>query len=162
MKKYRRPYKDIIKEHSGKLITHNNFFEIAKAYPFGINKLGAEKVVRDPVATENGHLICVGELPEGSFIDILHGDNESLVNAAHEVKEDGTKDIAIQNRNFDLFFSCISRALFLEDSFKDELNAVYTPNVPLLGALSIGEIANNKKDYLEFYNKTSVLACFKK
>jgi hypothetical protein len=31
------------------------------------------------------------------------------------------------------------------------------PGVPWIGACSIGEIANNRKDYLEFYNKTSVV-----
>jgi hypothetical protein len=32
--------------------------------------------------------------------------------------------------------------------------------LPFFGILSLGEIANNKTDYLEFYNKTSVVACF--
>ena len=155
-------YKEIVDSHSGKNISDANFFDIAKAYPFGINKLGAEKVVRDPIATEYGHLICVGELPEGTFIDVLHGNKKSLIRASHDASVLSSKDIPLEDRNFDLFFDCISRVLFLEDDFENELNAVNTKNVPLLGALSIGEIANNKKDYLEFYNKTAVLASFRK
>ena len=155
-------YKEIVESHSGKTIAPDNFFDIAKAYPFGINKLGAEKVVRDPIATEYGHLICVGELPEGSFIDILNGDKDSLIRASHDASIRSAQEIPNKERNFDLFFDCISRVLFLEDDFDRELQSVNTEGVLLIGALSIGEIANNKKDYLEFYNKTSVLASFRK
>lgn len=57
----------------------------------------------------------------------------------------------------ELLIDCISRALFLEDEFDREIEAVYQENVPLIGALSMGEIANNGKDYLELYNKTCVV-----
>ncbi|MEL6845597.1 MAG: FIST C-terminal domain-containing protein, partial [Bacteroidota bacterium] len=56
-----------------------------------------------------------------------------------------------------LFIDCISRVLFLEDQFYRELEAVYDSETPLLGALTLGEIANFGKDFLEFYNKTAVL-----
>ena len=61
---------------------------------------------------------------------------------------------------FHMFIDCISRVLFLEKDFEKELAAVYDPKYPLFGALTIGEIANNKHDYLEFYNKTSVVGSF--
>ncbi|HBH48736.1 MAG TPA: histidine kinase [Bacteroidales bacterium] len=154
-------YKEIVDEHSGKTLTKKNFFDISKAYPFGINKLNAEKVVRDPIAEENGNLVCVGELPEGSFIDVLHGNKESLIAAAGEAAKRSKTAHQNTKRTFDLFFDCISRVLFLEDDFTEELEAVRTDKLPLYGALSIGEIANNKKDYLEFYNKTAVLASFR-
>jgi hypothetical protein len=47
--------------------------------------------------------------------------------------------------------------LFLEKNFAYELEAVHDGQMPLIGALTLGEIANNGKDYLEFYNKTSVV-----
>ena len=52
---------------------------------------------------------------------------------------------------------CISRALFLGDDFIDEIKAVSEANTPMIGALSLGEIANNGREYLEFYNKTCVV-----
>lgn len=155
-------YKEIIDEHSGKSITKENFFSIAKAYPFGINKLGAEKVVRDPLTVNNNDLICVGEMPEGAFIDVLNGNDKTLINAAKKASELSASEIEGETIAFRLLFDCISRVLFLEDSFSEELNAINSDSTPMIGALSIGEIANNKKDYLEFYNKTAVVASFKK
>ncbi len=43
------------------------------------------------------------------------------------------------------------------NDFSKELAVVSTPDRPLIGALTLGEIANSGKDYLEFYNKTSVV-----
>jgi len=57
-----------------------------------------------------------------------------------------------------LFIDCISRVLFLGDNFQEEINAILQYNQNLVGALSLGEIANTSKEYLEFYNKTSVVA----
>ncbi len=153
-------YKSIVDEHSGKDLNEKNFFSIAKAYPFGIHKLGAEKVVRDPFFCKSGELHTVGELPTGTFFDILHGKKDTIINAGTSIR----KQISHSNDTvlFEIFFDCISRVLFLEDDFTKELEAVNDDNTPLFGALSIGEIANNKKDYLEFYNKTAVLARLKK
>jgi len=60
----------------------------------------------------------------------------------------------------ELFIDCISRVLFLDDSFPLELQAVHERQLPLIGALTIGEIANSGKDYLDFYNKTAVVGMF--
>ena len=53
---------------------------------------------------------------------------------------------------------CISRVLFLEGDFDLEMKAARIPDLPMVGVLSIGEIANSGQDYLEFYNKTAVVA----
>jgi hypothetical protein len=152
-------YRDVVEKHSGQIFNKTNFFDIAKGYPFGISKLNAEKVVRDPFALgANNSLVCVGEVFEESFVDILTGDCDSLVNAAHQalsIANDAFKSKS--NKKTVLFIDCISRVLFLGNNFVKELNAVYMEGVPLIGALTIGEIANNGKDYLEFYNKTSVV-----
>jgi len=52
--------------------------------------------------------------------------------------------------------------LFLDQDFNQELENVhrFVNDVPFFGVLSLGEIANNGNDYLEFYNKTAVVACF--
>jgi hypothetical protein len=152
-------YKEVVEKHSGKRFTENNFFDIAKGYPFGLSKIGAEKIVRDPLSIDtNEYMICVGEVPQDVFIHILNGNTETLVNAAKKALtlavESFTPGVA-QKATF--FIDCISRVLFLDNEFSKELHAVYNESVPLIGALTLGEIANNGKDYLEFYNKTAVI-----
>jgi len=153
-------YRDVVEAHSGLYFTESNFFDIAKSYPFGINKLGAEKIVRDPVKVgPKDSLICVGEVPQESYIHILTGNVDSLVHAAQTALLRSEKSFRGQDGpKTALFIDCISRVLFLEDMFMQELDAVHCSTLPLIGALTIGEIANSGSDYLEFYNKTSVVA----
>ncbi|MEM7034743.1 MAG: FIST N-terminal domain-containing protein [Chloroflexota bacterium] len=152
-------YRRVVEAASGKHFTNDNFFDIAKGYPFGINKINAEKVVRDPIMVgEGGQLICVGEVPEESYVDILQGNTTSLVEAARKALQLGQDTFEGTDTNqFNLFIDCISRVLFLEDDFQQELEAVYRQDTMLVGALTLGEIANNGRDYLEFYNKTAVI-----
>ena len=56
-----------------------------------------------------------------------------------------------------LLIDCISRGLFLGEGFIREIEAVRAGNTPLIGALTLGEIANDGKDYMELYNKTCVV-----
>ncbi|MBN1406466.1 MAG: FIST C-terminal domain-containing protein [Calditrichaceae bacterium] len=151
-------YRGIVEDHSRLKLNRNNFFDIAKSYPFGIAKLGAETIVRDPFqAGEDNSLICIGEVPEGSFLDILTGDNSSLIAAARNALITAKESCNNTGDKTILFMDCISRVLYLEDDFKDELNAIDIENIPMIGALTIGEIANSGRDYLEFYNKTAVI-----
>lgn len=152
-------YKEVVEKASGQTFTDENFFEIAKGYPFGINKMGEEKVVRDPIlVNEDQHLICVGEVPTDSYVDILKGDVASLVNAAKKAKELGLESFSGKTApQTSLLIDCISRVLFMEDKFIEEIEAVQDDQTSLIGALTLGEIANTGKDYLEFYNKTAVI-----
>jgi hypothetical protein len=152
-------YRQVVEAESGRSFTATNFFEIAKGYPFGINRLGAEKIVRDPIQKEDdGSLVCVGEVPAGTFVDILAGTTESLVDAACQALHRSLTAIgpALESR-LTIFVDCISRVLFLQDEFGRELDAVHTEEIPLIGALTMGEIANSGQEYLEFYNKTAVV-----
>lgn len=152
-------YKNVVDQFSKSKISKFNFFEIAKQFPFGISRLETEKIVRDPFSVgENNSLICVGEVPEGVFVDILKGNSGTLINAAKKAYLLAEQNSHFKtDKKFVLFMDCISRVLFLEDKFEKEIDAVYNSKYPLFGALTIGEIANNRKDYLEFYNKTAVI-----
>jgi hypothetical protein len=152
-------YQGVVEQASGKLFNDGNFFELAKAHPFGINRLGEEQIVRDPILVDDqGGLICVGEVPVESYVDILFGSTDSLIyaagNALHLAEE---AYVGNPEQTVTLFIDCISRVLFLEEDFRLELAAVARENRTMIGALTLGEIANSGKDYLEFYNKTSVV-----
>ncbi len=151
-------YREVVEKISARVFSADNFFEIAKGYPFGINKLDAEKIVRDPIMqNEDGSLVCVGEIPAESFVDILSGATPSLVDAARNALTLAKTALGKTTPQTTLFIDCISRVLFLQDEFSHELAAVYDDQIPLLGALTLGEIANSGQDYLEFYNKTAVI-----
>lgn len=149
-------YRELVEPHSGLTFTEDNFFDIAKCYPFGINKLDSEVVVRDPLMVgPDGGLVCVGEVPGGSFVRLLSGSPDSLIAAAGRARELAEEASGGSGRAA-FFIDCISRVLYLGDRIQDEL-ANAAGDRPLFGALTLGEIANSGKDYLEFYNKTSVL-----
>ncbi len=153
-------YRELVEAHSGRSFDDTPFFDLAKGYPFGINRLGAEVVVRDPLMVDDAQgLVCVGEVPTGSFVKLLHGTADSLIAAAGRATElaKASAPFNTESHHTALFIDCISRVLFLGDRMEQELAAAAAGR-PLFGALTLGEIANSGRDYLEFYNKTAVLA----
>jgi hypothetical protein len=152
-------YRRAVETHADVSFEKMEFFDIAKAYPFGIAKLQTEWIVRDPfMKGDDDSLICVGEVREGGYVDILNGDIESLIQAAKTAYMKGMRAYqGPDNQCMTFFVDCISRVLFLQDRFAEELAAVNNGPYPLVGMCSIGEIANNSHDYLEFYNKTAVV-----
>lgn len=151
-------YKEIVEAHSDQKFTDDNFFDIAKAYPFGLARLDGEHIVRDPLMVEGkGSLVCVGEVNTGEHVDILNGNTPSLLAAAGDARKiaDDYLDGAPQIR---IFMDCISRVLFLDNEFETEIAAVKHDDNLLLGICTIGEIANHGDEFVEFYNKTSVVA----
>ncbi|HRH79426.1 MAG TPA: FIST N-terminal domain-containing protein [Thiobacillaceae bacterium] len=151
-------YREIVESHTSQRFTGDNFFSIAKAYPLGIAKLGTEVIVRDPIMADGGKLVCVGEVPTGAFVHVLNGNRDTLVAAAGQARSNAVASMDGRRPEMELFVDCISRVLFLENEFGLEMEAARLPGLPMVGVLSIGEIANSGQDYLEFYNKTSVVA----
>jgi hypothetical protein len=149
-----------VEAHRGEPIPEDRFFETAGGYPLGIARMENERIVRDILRpTEQGGLRCVGEAPEGVFVDVLRGDAASLIEAASHARDRARAAFpGTEIGTMDLFMDCISRVLFLGDRFSGELAAVREPGRPLIGACTIGEIANSGVDFLEFFNKTAVVA----
>ncbi len=159
-------YKEVIDQDNSTPIAKDNFFDIAKAYPFGIFKEDSEDIVRDPIAVdENGALVCVGEVPENTVLYILKGEKNALISSAKKAAEDtisgDTPEIAQT-----LIVDCISRTLFLEDDFSEELKVVSeafnktNQSIDPQGILTLGEISSYGEGYLEFFNKTIVIGTF--
>ncbi len=157
-------YKEIVENDCNKEINEDNFFSIAKAYPFGIVKENSECVVRDPIATnEKGELICVGEVLNNTVLDILHGKEKNLISSATEAAKLTTEKA--ENPTVGIIIDCISRVLFLEENFQQELNTIIqelkgkNDQMIISGALTLGEISSYN-GYLEFFNKTIVVGLF--
>ncbi|MBO0612147.1 MAG: hypothetical protein RL122_1433 [Pseudomonadota bacterium] len=151
-------YQEVVEADSGQRFNDTNFFDLAKAYPFGLDRLKGEVVVRDPLLRDGNNLVCVGEVPANHIIYILKGEAASLLAASTTCARHATR--AQTPPMLGLLFDCISRTLFLQARFAEEIGNIrqHLPtNVPLIGVLSLGEIADAGHTCLEFFNKTIVL-----
>ena len=152
-------YRQLIERTVGKTLTKENFFSIAKGYPLGIYHPGMDYIVRDPITfTDDNALVCVGEVPAGSMLYILKGDSQSLIDHARKATREALKNTP--NAMHVLVVDCISRVLYLEDDFSQELDAVMSAlanqEPTPFGILTLGEIATFKTGRVEFFNKTFV------
>lgn len=160
-------YKETIEEHVSERIIEDNFFSVAKKFPFGLQKDYDEDIVRDPISVLNGtELLCVGEVPENVALNILKGSKSSLIDAAQSAVD---KSIEKSNGDFNkaIIIDCISRILFLEDDISKEMSVISESiklsqkDVTIKGALTLGEISSYGNGFLEFFNKTIVIGVFK-
>lgn len=153
-------YRDLVEKHTGHRVSRNDFYDIAQNYPFGIARLDGEHIVRDPYQVgADDSLLCIGEIANGAFLSILTAEKENLIEAAGKSLQRARQAFPEDKEGtLSFFVDCISRSIVLTDDFPKELNAVYRPELPLVGVCSVGEIANSGTEYLELYNKTSVLA----
>ncbi len=158
-------YRSIVEDHSGKTFTDTNFFDISKGYPFGIVREHTESVVRDPLSVnEQGQIICVGEVEENTFLDILQGKPETLISAASTAVRESLEKTSQPQKA--ILIDCISRVLFLEEEFEKELGAVTgplkeeNPEISIAGALTLGEISSFGQGLIQFFNKTMVVGLF--
>lgn len=152
-------YQEVVEAHSGKSFNDMPFYDLSKFYPFVLGRVGAEGVVRDPVnRNPDGSLLCVGDMPVNSLVDIVTGTPHSMIRAATKAAAAATEGFTgDRSEGATLLIECISRSLCLGDSLPRELEAVRIPGLPQFGVLTIGEIAGSGKNYLEFYNKTTVV-----
>lgn len=154
-------YHQFVSEDQNKNFEAHNFFESSKSYPFGIYRENEEDIVRDPISvTDQGGLVCVGEVPENALLHILKGDPTNLIGAAQKAAE----EVHRKNKDYKQVFlvDCISRVIFLEEDFSKELEAAQqglklTDKSALEGILSLGEVASLGDGSLIFYNKTILI-----
>ncbi|MEM9340589.1 MAG: FIST C-terminal domain-containing protein [Bacteroidota bacterium] len=157
-------YKEVVEASCQKKFKEDNFFDIAKGFPFGIYREGQEDIVRDPISVdESGALMCVGQVSQNTSLNILKGDKDNLVSCAKEAANqslnDGKSDVFVVD--------CISRILYLEEGFKEELDVINSvvrekdDRMELEGILSLGEISSGQDGFLELYNKTIVVSSFR-
>ena len=151
-------YCEVVGPLAGRKVTAENLFEIDKEYPLGILRLAGDHIVRQPIMMKEGCLICVGDVPASSHIDILQSREDKMTRAAAQAKERAQKNFPAQQEKLAaVVIDCISRWLYMGEGFQKELDIIQFDDTPVFGALSMGEIANNRQEYLEFYNLTTVV-----
>lgn len=157
-------YRQIVEADSGRSPGKDDFFSVSMGYPFGIMKEETEDIVRDPIAVRNGEeIICIGEIPENAVLNILKGNKRHLIEAAGRAADQCLEQCSVGEQFHCLVFDCISRVLYLEEAFSQELHAIQErvhaklPETDVAGVLSLGEISSYGEGYLELFNKTAVV-----
>lgn len=152
-------YRDVIKKMTQQTLTEEAFFTIAKHFPLGIISIDGELLVRDPIKSDGCYLECVGNVPVNSMVYLLKGDPDSMICTTGKTAQTLAKSGAA---NTLLLFDCISRALFMGDKITDELKAIQShfPDSCLVGAMSLGEIADTSNGAIRLLNKSTVIGSF--
>jgi hypothetical protein len=156
-------YKSLVEEITSSRFVGSNFFEISQNFPLGIVGINDDILVRDPIQTLNDELYCVGTVPVNSMIYILKGDPDRIISAAEMAGAHARKALVMQpinSVNLSLVFDCVSRALYLGEKFSCELAAIQRGvgnDRVIIGALSIGEIANTSRGTINLLNKSIVV-----
>ena len=138
---------------------NDSFPLVSRYFSLGINRLDDEKVVREAAFTdENGSLVFSMAMSENTLVDLLKSDPDLMIRAAQKAKDDALDCLSSQPKGTMIIFDCCCRKMFLGELFSEEIKAIKEPDIPMIGALTIGgEIANTGKNFLEYYNRTCVV-----
>lgn len=141
-------------------LTQENFYQYACHFPFGILRADDEVIVRIPVAlTEDGSLYCVGEVPANSTLVLLRAPSPVATTCVQEIKGQ-LQRLHEQAPSALLSFYCAGRRMHMGEGALSELQDLSESlgRVPLLGALSLGEIGSGLAwAYPCFHNATIVV-----
>lgn len=150
-------YRYVIENVEGLRLFKEDFFLFAKDHPFGILQEDTTVIVRDPISVnENNDIVLVADIPVGSKVYILKGDRDTLLSSSLQIAQECASKAT--DEYVPLLFDCISRAMFLEDRFEEELQNIQAKMKHTVeGALSIGEFASKRNGELVIHNKSTVL-----
>lgn len=135
-------YRDVIAAEYGIALTHENFYDYAVHFPFGL-VTAVDVLVRIPVAfNADGSLFCVGEVPPNSMLRLLKaaeaGDEACVTGLAQSLglPQAGGEPMPL------LTFYCAGRRMHLGEAAEREIAHLKALTAaPLVyGALSLGEI----------------------
>ena len=133
-------YCQAIEEETNDTFTNDNFFDIAKRYPLGIEDINNNLIVRATYSTDNSHLKCIGYIPINSMVYLLEGSVESLLAATEQAVTSIKPSTTLSST---MVFDCISRVSYMKEEFSKELQIIaqHSPTSTLFGVLSLGEVA---------------------
>jgi hypothetical protein len=159
-------YSDAVHRYSQEEIIEDNFAEFSMHYPLGIPQVTEMEhyIIRDPVSKgDDGSIACVGDVPVNSVVRVMHGNTESLLNAAKEAASEALRQIGKCKPAGILVFYCVSRFLLLKKAFIDEIEAIHKcigKDIPIFGCMTYGEIGSIQNGPLAFHNKSVTVCVF--
>ncbi|MBB5020773.1 FIST signal transduction protein [Desulfurispira natronophila] len=152
-------YREVVEMHSGMKLNRRDFIALSKNYPLTVSNHRSENVVRDPVVEYCNRVVCLGEIHEGSSLQVLHGDIDSLIDGANEAQQRALQRMNNPVNSFYFFSTCITRELVLGKSFERELEILSKEQL-VFGVTGIGVFACSLDRHLNYFNKSAVYSVF--
>lgn len=154
-------YGELVSREYGVALTAENFYQYGVHFPFGILQANGDIVLRIPVGlTEDGALLCVGEVPENSLLVVVRAPQADVNGCVSQLADDlYRQEGSVLGRNLLLFY-CAGRRMHLGLSARDELSALAarTEAACIGGALSIGEIGSLRRGGYPMFHNASLVA----
>jgi len=137
----------------------DRFAYAAMEHPLGFPNISGQFVIRDPLRVNDDDSIdFITEIPSQAVGYVMECSMEGLIDTARKAARAAI--LPGGKPTFMLLFDCISRAMLMGDRFDEEIRALCEtvgPDLPILGALTFGEIGSHDNVPL-FHNKTTVVA----
>ena len=153
-------YQEIIRDEYGIALTRDNFYQYAVHFPFGIVRANEEVVVRIPVAlTDDGALLCVGEVPENAMLVLLRAPDAAAAGCVGPLVHALAGAQGLEQGGQLLTFYCAGRRMHLGEDALPELAQLSHDSAAarMAGALSLGEIGSTHAwGYPMFHNAALV------
>ncbi|WP_159876611.1 FIST signal transduction protein [Aquitalea denitrificans] len=158
-------YQDIVKQQFGAELTRDNFYSFGVHFPLGIMLANQQVLIRIPVALEDdGSVFCVGEVPENAMLIMLQAPQspgtqcvDNLLGTLRQRHGD------ISNQPL-LTFYCAGRNMHFGPAALAEIRLLQANSqaLPLLGALTLGEIGSLQEwGYPLFHNASIICSLWK-
>jgi hypothetical protein len=126
----------------------------------GVYYLDSVHHARAPLSVEpDGSLLCAADVPQGSSVCILDGQQTSMAKAARAAAEEAKARLEGRPAAAVLLFDCVCRGIIFDKEFEQEMGAIRSvfPDVPIGGFLTYGEIARFRGGLEGWHNATAVI-----
>lgn len=168
-----RPAIKIYEDHFGE----ENIYELktttlaklAITYPLGMHIDGSDELlIRDPISVdEHGSITCAAEIPEGSEVRLMVGDEDTAINVARAAAASAVSQLERAEPKAVVIFNCIARSKLFGERRGEEISAIQEAvgsTTPLIGFYTYGEqaplsgeVRNLEKCNPAFHNETVVI-----
>ncbi|HDX8589739.1 TPA: FIST C-terminal domain-containing protein [Aeromonas dhakensis] len=145
-------YQSLVQQQFQQRLTPDQFYQYGVHLPLGLLRANGDVIVRIPVAvTDEGALLCVGEVPDHSILTLLKAPQSPTTHAielAEKLSRHGAPE------RLEIYY-CAGRQQHFGEQSTLELKTLFSHSGAheLVGALSLGEIGSLRPgEYPLFHN----------
>lgn len=145
-------YQSLVQQRFQQRLTPDQFYQYGVHLPLGLLRANGDVIVRIPVAvTDEGALLCVGEVPDHSILTLLKAPQSPTAHAielAEKLSRHGAPE------RLEIYY-CAGRQQHFGEQSTLELKTLFSHSGAheLVGALSLGEIGSLRPgEYPLFHN----------